>query len=67
MAYDKAMKKDDDSSPKESLSSALLRNVYQGDVSKKSAASRLEKYVQLQLACLSMTESEDVMAGNIKF
>lgn len=66
MAYDKAMTQDD-SLPKESLSSALLRNVYQGDPTKKNAASRLEKYVQLQLACLSMTESADVMSGNIKF
>lgn len=63
MAYDAAMKED----PKETLAEALLRNVYQADPGKREAARKLERYVKRELACLAMTDSAAVMAGNVRF
>ncbi len=45
----------------------MLRNVYGVDSGKRKQAELLAKYVQRELACLSMTDSESVMAGKLKF
>ena len=63
MAYDKALKKEGT----ETLDVALLRNVYQGDTGKEGAATKLERYLQRELACLSKTDSAAVMSGNVRF
>lgn len=63
MAYDKALMGEGN----ESLAVALLRNVYQGAEEKESAAAKLEKYAQRELACLSQTDSAAVVAGNVRF
>lgn len=63
MAYDKALKGESG----ETLASALFRNVYQGEPSKEAAAIALERYVKRVLACLTMTDSAAVMAGNVRF
>lgn len=63
MAYDKAIKGESN----ESLATALLRNVYQNDESKSDAAIALERYVKRELACLTMTDSDALMSGNVKF
>jgi hypothetical protein len=49
------------------LAEALLRNVYGIDSGKRRQAEVLARYVQRELACLSMTDSEAVMAGKVKF
>ena len=67
MTYDKALKGGEGSSSSETLSEALWRNVYQNAEGKENAAVRLEKYLQRELACLSQTESEAVMNGNVRF
>jgi hypothetical protein len=46
---------------------ALLRNVYSLDEGKGDDAVLLARYVRRELACLTMTPSEAVMAGNLKF
>ena len=46
---------------------ALLRNVYCLDDGKSEDAQLLARYVRRELACLTMTPSEAVMAGNLKF
>lgn len=61
MAYDKAM------AGGETLDKALLRNVYLLDESKAADAKQLARYVRRELACLSLTPSEAVMLGNVKF
>lgn len=63
MAYDKALKKEGT----ETLDMALLRNVYQGADGKEAVASKLERYLQRELACLSKTDSSAVMSGNVRF
>jgi cytochrome b pre-mRNA-processing protein 3 len=63
IAYDKTMKDE----PTEPLSAALHRNVYQAVQSKQPAASLLERYVKRELACLTMTESAAIMAGDVRF
>jgi len=63
MAYDKALKKEGT----ETLDKALLRNVYQGDDDKKAVAGKLERYVQREMACLSKTDSNAVLSGNVQF
>jgi hypothetical protein len=49
------------------LTEALLRNVYGLDSGKRKRAEALAKYVQREVACLSMTDSEAVMSGQVKF
>ncbi len=49
------------------LAEALYRNVYGLDSGKRKQAELLAKYVQRELACLSMTDSQFVMAGKVKF
>ncbi|KAK9908990.1 hypothetical protein WJX75_005649 [Coccomyxa subellipsoidea] len=61
MAYDKALQGEGD------LTEALLRNVYGLDSGKRKRAEALAKYVQREVACLSMTDSEAVMSGQVKF
>lgn len=46
---------------------ALLRNVYSLDERKGDDAVLLARYVRRELACLTMTPSEAVMAGNLRF
>ncbi|CAL8461833.1 g1364 [Coccomyxa elongata] len=61
MAYDKALKGEGD------MVDALLRNVYGVDSGKRKSAEALARYVQRELACLSMTDTESVMSGKVKF
>ena len=49
------------------LLQALLRNVYSLDEGKAEDALLLARYVRRELACLTMTPSEAVMAGNLRF
>lgn len=49
------------------LAEALLRNVYGLDSGKRKQAELLAKYVQREIACLSMTDSDSFMAGRVKF
>ena len=46
---------------------ALLRNVYGIDSGKRKSAEALARYVQRELACLSMTDTKSVMSGKVKF
>ncbi|EIE25197.1 hypothetical protein COCSUDRAFT_40520 [Coccomyxa subellipsoidea C-169] len=61
MAYDQALKGEGD------LTEALLRNVYGLDSGKRKRAEALAKYVQREVACLAMTDSEAVMSGQVRF
>ena len=45
----------------------MLRNVYSLDERKGDDAVLLARYVRRELACLTMTPSEAVMAGNLRF
>ena len=63
LSYDKALGENSI----ESLADALQRNVYLEDPTKQQAACHMERYIKRELACLSMTSSEAVMVGNIKF
>ena len=49
------------------MADALLRNVYGDDPAKRKQAEILARYVQRELACLALTESESVMSGKLKF
>jgi hypothetical protein len=49
------------------LADALLRNVYGADPAMRRQAELLARYVQRELACLSMTDSDSVMSGKLKF
>ena len=49
------------------LTEALLRNVYGLDSGKRKRAEALAKYVQREVACLAMTDSEAVMSGQVRF
>ncbi|KAL3132333.1 hypothetical protein ABBQ32_008911 [Trebouxia sp. C0010 RCD-2024] len=60
-AFDKSLSGDDD------ITGALLRNFYNDDKSKQKAADTLARYTTRELACLAKTESEHVMAGQIRF
>lgn len=62
-AYDRAMGRE----AREGLETALWRNVFQGEVGKEAASSRLAKYVQRGVASLSKTPSEAVLEGRISF
>lgn len=64
MAYDKALAGEGSA---ESLAAALQRNVYLGDAAMTEAAAALERYCKRELACLSLTPSEAVLAGHVKF
>lgn len=64
LAYDRALKGEDGA---EKLSLALLRNVYQANKKKQPAAAQLERYVRREMACLAMTDSTAVLAGNLRF
>ena len=63
IAYDRCLRGESG----ESLSDALFRNIYLQDPEKKRAAKKLERYVRREMACLAITSSEAVTAGNIKF
>ena len=63
MAYDKAIKGEGT----ESLAAALQRNVFQAAPGAAAAAGKLERYLRRELACLSLTDSAAVMAGNVRF
>lgn len=60
-AFDKSLTGD------EVITGALLRNFYNDDKSKQKPAEILSRYVTRELACLAKTESEHVLAGNLKF
>ena len=49
------------------LSEAICRNVYGMDEGKRKQAQAMARYVQRELACLAMTESDAVMSGKVKF
>lgn len=61
-AYDKALKGDGS----EDLATALHRNVYQKEASKREAAGLLARYVKRELACLSMTPTDSIFRGNVR-
>jgi cytochrome b pre-mRNA-processing protein 3 len=70
MAYDAAMGVPGASTggrAPESLASALQRNVFEGDEAAAEAATGLERYCKREMACLAMTPSEAVLAGNLRF
>jgi cytochrome b pre-mRNA-processing protein 3 len=68
MAYDKALKGEAGAGgAQETLAAALQRNVYLADAGKAAAAAALERYCLRELACLAVTDSGAVMAGNVKF
>ncbi|KAI3428057.1 hypothetical protein D9Q98_006442 [Chlorella vulgaris] len=61
MAYDRAM------AGEEGLDKALLRNVYMMEGARVEEAQLLARYVRRELACLTVTPSEAIMAGNVRF
>ncbi|KAK9786183.1 hypothetical protein WJX73_010833 [Symbiochloris irregularis] len=61
LSYEKGMAGEED------LQTAVLRNIYAGDEKHRSDAAALCHYMKRELACLSMTDSEAVLAGQIKF
>lgn len=61
LAYDTALRGESD------LPGALLRNVYCGDAKCTASAALAARYVRRELACLAMTPSEAVMAGDLAF
>jgi len=61
LAYDKALQGG------RGLGEALLRNVYGGDAARGADAEALARYVRRELDCLALTESADVMTGQLRF
>jgi len=49
------------------LTAALLRNAYGGDEARAGHAGALARYALRELACLSLTPSEAVVAGRVRF
>ena len=49
------------------LSEAIFRNVYGMEDGRRKQAEAMARYVQRELACLSLTESDAVMSGKVKF
>lgn len=49
------------------MAEALYRNVYGMEDGKRKQAEALARYVQRELACLAMTDTEAVMSGRLKF
>ena len=49
------------------LSEAILRNVYGMDSGRRKQSEAMARYVQRELACLAMTDTEAVMSGKVKF
>ena len=49
------------------MAEALYRNVYGMEDGKRKQAEALARYVQRELACLAMTDTEAVMSGKLKF
>ena len=49
------------------LSEAIFRNVYGMEEGRRKQAEAMARYVQRELACLAMTDSDAVMSGKVKF
>jgi hypothetical protein len=49
------------------LAEAIFRNVYGLEDGKRRQAEAMARYVQRELACLAMTDTEAVMSGRVKF
>jgi len=62
VAYDKAMKDED----QEELQRSLYRNVYHQEGEEANAAF-LAKYVRREVECLSLTDRKAMLAGHIQF
>ncbi|CAL5222683.1 g5083 [Coccomyxa viridis] len=61
LAYDKALKGEGE------LSEAIFRNVYGMEDGRRKQAEAMARYVQRELACFAMTDSDAVMSGKVKF
>ncbi len=61
LAYDRALQGG------RGLAEALLRNVYGGDAACAADAEALARYVRRELDCLALTQSADVMTGQLRF
>lgn len=61
LAYDKALQ-----GGAGDLAKVLHRNVYHGE-GDEGRARTLERYVRRELGCLSMTQSEAVLEGRVRF
>lgn len=61
LSYDQAL---DD---KEDLSAAVLRNVFANKDERRRDSELLARYMTRELACLSMTSSDAIMAGSVSF
>ena len=49
------------------LSEAIFRNVYGMEEGRRKQAEAMARYVQRELACFAMTDSDAVMSGKVKF
>lgn len=47
------------------MTAVIIRDFYGGDESKLPYAELLAKYITREMQCLEMTETKDIVAGNV--